>query len=303
MITTTTSLRSISRGNNNQLNTVRGNTDVGKTKIIIKNILILLILFVSLHQNIFAMKDRKEYLRQYHLKTYVPTGNEQGRPRELPNYDFSGIYQLKNMVNDKIYIGQAQNILKRFNEHRRNRNGHLLYRDCYLYRAIKKYGWDKFEISVLERVDDLSLINDKEIFWIGELNPEYNMKEGGDCARGWHHTEEAKNKMSKTKSKMYLGENNPFFGKKHTEETKRKIADKMQGKKLSEEHKAKIKATYNPNRFYKKVAKYDLLSMEKIIEYNSVSEAANDNSVKQATLSNHLTGKTKTCNGFIFKYC
>ena len=138
------------------------------------------------------VKERTEYLREYHKRTYITTGNKIGRPSELPQFDFAGIYQLKNTVNGKIYIGQAQSILKRFNEHRRNRNGHLIYRDTYLYRAIKKYGWDKFEISVLEKVDDFDFLNEREIFWINDLNPEYNMKEGGGCARGWNHTEEVK---------------------------------------------------------------------------------------------------------------
>ena len=248
------------------------------------------------------MKSRKEYLRQYHLKTYIPTGNPVGRPRELPNYDFSGIYQLRNTINNKVYIGQAQNILKRFNEHRRNRNGHLIYRDCYLYRAIKKYGWDKFEISVLERVDDLSKLNEREIFWINELSPGYNVKRGGDCARGWRHTEEAKLKMSKTKSQMYLGKNNPFFGKRHTKETKEKIRQAKLGRKLSDEHKASIKSSRNPERYFKKVIKINATTNEEIECYNSIKEACKNIGVKQPSLSNCLIGRTKTCAGFKWKY-
>lgn len=246
--------------------------------------------------------DRKEYLRQYHLKTYIPTGNKQGRPRELPNYDFSGIYQLKNTINGKTYIGQAQNILNRFNEHRRNRNGHLIYRDCYLYRAIKKYGWNKFEISVLERVDDIVLLNEREIFWINELDPEYNMKDGGDCARGWHHTDESKRKMSETKAKLYLGKNNPFFGKTHSEETKKKIAASSKNRKFSEESKIKMRAWYKPELFYKRVGKFDKETDNLICEYNSVKEAASAVNVSQSNMSAHLTGRNKTCKGYIFKF-
>ena len=247
-------------------------------------------------------KDRTEYLREYHKRTYIPTGNKIGRPAELPQYDFGGIYQLKNTVNGKIYIGQAQNILKRFNEHRRNRNGHLLYRDCYLYRAIKKYGWGKFEISVLERVDDFELLNEREIFWIDKFNPEYNMKDGGDCARGWNHTEEAKRKMSETKSKQYLGKNNPFFGKTHSEEAKEKIRQARLGKKLSEEHKNAIAKSYNPKRFYKAVVKINKETDEEIKVYESIKSACLENNIHQSSLSQCLTGKTKTCVGFKWKY-
>lgn len=38
------------------------------------------------------------------------------------------------------------------------------------------------------------------------------------------------------------GEKNPFYGKKHSAETKAKISTAKKGKKLSEEHKAKLSA-------------------------------------------------------------
>lgn len=246
-------------------------------------------------------KDRTEYLREYHRRTYVPTGNKIGRPNELPQFDFAGIYQLRCTVNNKIYIGQAQNILQRFNDHRRNRNGHLIYRDCYLYRAIKKYGWNKFEISVLEKIDDLDLLNEREIFWIEELNPEYNMRDGGDCARGWKHTEEAKRKMSETKSKMYLGENNPFYGKSHSEEAKEKMRKAKLGKNLSKEHRDKIAKSNKSHLRKKQVVQYSM-NGDFITIHKSVGDAANSVGVSQASLSNALIGNSKSSGGFKWKY-
>ncbi len=285
-----------------KLNIIRGVSHSGQAKISYKIIGLTGMVFVSLllNNNVMA-KDRTEYLKEYHKRTYVPIGNKQGRPTELPQYDFSGIYQLKNTVNEKIYIGQAQNILNRFNDHRRNRNGHLLYRDCYLYRAIKKYGWGKFEISVLEKVDDVSLINEREIFWINKLNPEYNMKDGGDCARGWKHSEKAKRKMSETKSKMYLGENNPFFGKTHSKETKEKIRKAKIGKKLSKAHREKISKSNKSHLRGKKVVQLDLEGNE-IRRHKSVSESAKNIEVNISTMFKHLKGKNKTCKGYVFRY-
>ena len=222
---------------------------------------------------------------------------KQGRPRELVRYEFSGIYQLTNTINSHIYIGQAQNIFTRLNEHRRNRNGTLIYRDCPLYRAIKKYGWDKFEISVIEKVDDILMLNEREVFWINELKPKYNIKEGGNCARGYKHSEDTKNKISETKkaSKRNIGSNNPFYGKSHSEETKQKIREAKLGKKIS--NTSKMKEAYNPERFYKKVVNTNTLEV-----FNSVSDASKSIGVNQSSLSNCLRGKTKTCGGFKWKY-
>jgi G:T-mismatch repair DNA endonuclease (very short patch repair protein) len=81
-----------------------------------------------------------------------------------------------------------------------------------------------------------------------------------NIAKGWHHSEEAKKKMSEnrkgkkhseeTKNKMSVdrcGEKHPMFGKHHTEETKKKLSSSLKGKtfdhmfkKLSEETKKKI---------------------------------------------------------------
>lgn len=62
----------------------------------------------------------------------------------------------------------------------------------------------------------------------------------GDNARkartGKKHTEETKRKMSESQK----GKSPWINGKKHTEETKSKMSESQKGKKLSEEHKRKI---------------------------------------------------------------
>ena len=229
---------------------------------------------------------------------------KQGRPRELTRYEFGGIYQLKNTSTGDIYLGQAQNIFQRLNDHRRNRNGHLLYRDSHLYRAIKKYGWSKFEISVIEKIDDLSILNEREIFWIEKLSPEYNMRDGGDCARGWKHTEEAKRKMSETKSKQYLGENNPFYGKTHSKEAKDKIKKSHLDKPLSEEHKEAISRGNKSILRSKKVKQIDKNTGDTIKIFDNVVCAAKELNVNKVNILCALSKKaiTKTSAGFKWEY-
>lgn len=52
----------------------------------------------------------------------------------------------------------------------------------------------------------------------------FNFTKGGDGTSGYKHSEESKQKMSKSKEGMYNGENNPNYGVPHSDETINKIA-------------------------------------------------------------------------------
>ena len=58
--------------------------------------------------------------------------------------------------------------------------------------------------------------------------------------KGKHWSEEVKKKMSKSRKGKRTGKDNPFYGKTHTEENKRKIIKANKGKKHSEETKKKM---------------------------------------------------------------
>ena len=60
-------------------------------------------------------------------------------------------------------------------------------------------------------------------------------------------SDETKKKLSESKRGKYLGENAPFYGKKHTEEAKIKISKKNKGRIVSEETK-KILSIYGKNK-------------------------------------------------------
>ena len=55
----------------------------------------------------------------------------------------SGIYKITNKINNKSYIGQSNNIYRRFSEHKSP-----LYRSHY----IDKYGIDNFLLILLKNV-------------------------------------------------------------------------------------------------------------------------------------------------------
>ena len=94
-----------------------------------------------------------------------------------------GIYKIQNKINGKCYIGQSINIYKRWQEHKSN-SINKNHEDSYypLYCAIRKYGIDNFDFSIIEECNQEEL-NNKEIYWVKYYNSfenGYNQTLGGN---------------------------------------------------------------------------------------------------------------------------
>lgn len=186
----------------------------------------------------------------------------------------SGIYAIKNKMDNKMYIGQSNNIDKRMKYHlcRLNTNNH---HNPHLQNAFNKYGKNNFIFKVLEYCNEKEL-NDKEIYYINHYNSQdkgYNMCGGGGGSLGRPLSEETKSKISraltgrkdtketrKLKSeiskkmwqnpeyrehmKQYVPTSTWNIGRKLTSEHKKKISEKMKGRYISEEHKQKLHELY-----------------------------------------------------------
>lgn len=92
-----------------------------------------------------------------------------------------------------------------------------------------------------------------------------------------NRSQELKNKLSKAHCGIQAGNKHPMYNKKHTEETKNKIAKK----------------------FNKVVIQFDL-SGSFIKEWESIKSAQDNLKIKN--ISNACKGKYKTAGGFIWKY-
>jgi hypothetical protein len=156
----------------------------------------------------------------------------------------SGIYCFKNVIDGKKYIGQSVNVYKRHKEHiyGLKKDSH---RNDYLQKAFNKYGENAFEFSILE-ICDIDMLDVRECSWINyykttESDFGYNLMGGGHNIHSLSH--ETKEKIRQS----HLGEKNPFFGRKHTEETKKKIKESNLGKTRTEETKKKMSGENNPN--------------------------------------------------------
>lgn len=84
----------------------------------------------------------------------------------------SGIYQIRNKRDGRIYIGQTINFT-----HRRNQHFSKLKAQCHLSDRLQddydKYGKDMFVFEIIERCDKDDL-NRKERGYINILKPYYN---------------------------------------------------------------------------------------------------------------------------------
>lgn len=125
-----------------------------------------------------------------------------------------GIYEIKNIVSGKNYIGSSINIEERWIQHksrlRRNRHENI-----YLQRSWNKYGEESFELRTIYLIDATNSLLFYEQWFLDVLFPEYNIAKNSTAPMlGKHHTEEAKAKMSRNQT----GKRNSFYGKHHTKE-------------------------------------------------------------------------------------
>ncbi len=237
-----------------------------------------------------------------------------------------------------MYIGQTK---KRVEDRwRKNGEGYKSRTgsDSYFWNAIQKYGWDNFKhITLFENLSlDLANIIEEELikkYNTTDRNYGYNIKFGGDNhemaedtrLKLSHITKERMNNYSDEEmkiigekiSKALTGEGNGFYGKHHTENTKKKMREnhaKLQGEnhpmfnyhhsditkqKWSEQRKGKNLYSDNPNA--KTVIQYDK-NMNFIKTFSSIKEAAESIGVTYRTIIGCCKGRLHTAGGYIWRY-
>jgi group I intron endonuclease len=152
------------------------------------------------------------------------------------------IYKAVNNINGKVYIGQTVHTLElRIKKH--VRSGHCL------YNAIKKYGIDNFTWKIIEHCDSKEELDEMEFHYIKQYNSlspnGYNLVSG----YGFYDVADEVKIRSLKNRKSICGVNNPFYGKKHTPESKHKMSNSAlttskhanRGKHLTPEWKEKIR--------------------------------------------------------------
>jgi group I intron endonuclease len=153
------------------------------------------------------------------------------------------VYKVTNKINGKSYIGQTTKSLKiRKRNHLwcalNERNNY-----CF-YNAIRKYGSESFDWEIMaEGICSQETLNELEKHFICLYNTYhdgYNSTLGGGTSIGFRHSEKTKKKMSIMRKGKLAGKKHPFYGKKFTEEHRKKLSETHKGKKLSVETRKKM---------------------------------------------------------------
>lgn len=147
--------------------------------------------------------------------------------------------------------------------------------------------WNKGKTMPAELRDRLSRIK------IGTRQSDETKKRRSVALKGHPVSTRTRQKIAASK----MGSNNPMYGKKQSEETMKKRIAKMMGHVVSDETKSKIALANG-----KKVVQMDACTGEILKIYNSASEAARLNNMRNESISKCCRGERKSSGGFRWKY-
>lgn len=172
-----------------------------------------------------------------------------------------GIYMIKNKNTGQIYIGQSNNIERRWRDH----YSHPVKKTQYFSNAIHKYGPDAFEYYILYSCSqyDIDLLNELEKYYIWKYDTytnkkHYNMTPGGDFNP--MSLKENALKVTGKNNPMYgcYGNKNPWYGHHHTDDAKKIMSKKKKGLYKGQKHPLSKYTLWDSSfiRFLKRKGKY-----------------------------------------------
>lgn len=214
------------------------------------------------------------------------------------------IYAIINKINNKFYVGRSQDVNNRIKTH-----FYLLNKNMHFNKNLQKdwnlYGELNFESTILHEIYSLNdaifaeqayldeFINKDILYNISDLaitgvNRNINHHNYNKTPKEWMGEETYKQSLIK-KSQSIRGEKNHFYGKHHSDETKKLLAQKCAlygekngffGKHHSEETKQKIRDTKKrklDNGEIKTTGKPVSINN---IEYRSIAQACRDSGLE-----------------------
>jgi group I intron endonuclease len=146
----------------------------------------------------------------------------------------TGIYQIKSIITNRVYIGSAVNIKTSWSRHRSDLLKKV-HHSQFLQRHYDKYSLDDLEFSIIEECEKEFLLI-KEQYYLDTLSCDFNIaKVAGSCI-GITKSQDFKDKLST----LTKGEKNPTYGLERTKEWRDNISKANKGQKAWNKGKTNI---------------------------------------------------------------
>lgn len=220
----------------------------------------------------------------------------------INNKTKTGIYRWNNLVTGKSYVGSAISLSNRFTiyyslgalKSKINKGSSAI------YSALLKYGYSNFSLDILEYCESNVLIS-REQHFIDLFKPEYNILKIAGSKLGFKHPETTKAQMRINNK----GVNNPFFGKRHTLDSRIKIGESLKSsvtinimpKMITPETRLKLSTRTRGVS----IKVFDLKD-NLVKEFPTITSAAKHFNVSNRTVGRYMDKDLSYC-GFIFKSC
>jgi len=161
-----------------------------------------------------------------------------------------------------------------------------------IHNALLKYGFQNFNLEILEYCEEDINPTIREQYYFLMLSPEYNILEIAGSSLGFKHSEETlelfKNRIisEETRNNLSLA----ATGRILTEEDKIKLSEIRKGIKLSDETKARMSAVFTTLRGVKVIVKN--INTNEELEFTSLTEAGKYIGVTRPAIRKYIdTGK------------
>lgn len=196
------------------------------------------------------------------------------------------VYQITNLINNKVYIGQTtRSIEQRWVEH----SVYSSKSKAPLHRAIRKYGVDNFSVTLLCECSTQEELDDKERLFAFERNSispyGYNCK---DAINHGNMSPESRRRQSEAQ----MGKPSGMLGKKLSDETRRKMSEAALGHQVSQERRNNIGAANATKEFH-----FVSPKGENILVTN-LQKFCRDQSLQASKMHNVHTGKRNKHKGW-----